>query len=205
MGLFLPQALLPHFILGYINKAFSSVQHRDQIWWRNDECPLSIHKTATYYCLPGICAHAHTHTQTHLNCVTCIYLEAFSNLAVVKVHQASLVIDWSSLSSDLRQRIRGITSFERFDVTRPRPVLLCSYTLMCPAGHHWTSHAINHKYFPMPGCKHEGCRCLFFAELIAFDGLKSVTCCMHWNAKLLSCIFILLKSCWEPSMFSCTL
>lgn len=59
----------------------------------------------------------------------------FANLTVVKVHQGSLltlsVIDWSSLSSDLRQRIRGITSFERFDVAQTRPVLLCAHMLLC--------------------------------------------------------------------------
>lgn len=49
-------------------------------------------------------------------------------------------MDWSSLSSDLRQRIRGITSFEMFDVTRPRPSLPCT---LCAEGYHQASHAIN--------------------------------------------------------------
>lgn len=58
------QALLPHFILGYINK--SSLFHKpcDQIWRRNDKCSLSIHKTGSYYCLPSRCARTQAGTRT---------------------------------------------------------------------------------------------------------------------------------------------
>lgn len=69
---------------------------------------------------------------TYLTSLFC--LESLFNLSDVKVHSdtdththtAQFVIDWKGLSSDLRQRISGITSF---DATSTGVVLIGNGTL----------------------------------------------------------------------------
>lgn len=136
-----PWASLPHFYSRLHKQSFPSAQPCDQIWWRNDKCPLSIHKSWTYYSPSSSFARtqARIHAYTHLKCASAASAcraPCSLNLAVVKVHRrwsltshARFVIDRGSLSSDLRQRIRGITSFEWFDATRPGSVLLYASAL----------------------------------------------------------------------------
>lgn len=140
-----PWASLPHFYFRLHKQSFPCAQPCYQIWWRNDKCPLSIHKSWTYYSPspPFVCTHTHTAVHTFAMCASAVsasWAPCSLNLAVVKVHRGSsltsraqFVIDRGSLSSDLRQRIRGITSFEWFDATRPGSVLLYAATLGCDA------------------------------------------------------------------------
>lgn len=126
------------FIPGYINKAFPLHSLVTKYGEEMTNALFPFIKAGPTTLLPRH-LHARRHAYTHLKCASAASAcraPCSLNLAVVKVHRrwsltshARFVIDRGSLSSDLRQRIRGITSFEWFDATRPGSVLLYASTL----------------------------------------------------------------------------
>lgn len=79
MGLFQPQASLPHFILGNINKAFPLYSTVTKYGEEMTNALFPFIKLGPTTVFP---AYTHTPIQTHLNCDPCVHLEPPSLIAL---------------------------------------------------------------------------------------------------------------------------
>lgn len=93
MGLFLPQDSLPHFILGYINKAFllysTVTKYGEEM--TNALFPfIKLGPTAVFHADALLCSHKNTHTHI-LGVISLVFVQSpFTNHAMAQVHEGSL-------------------------------------------------------------------------------------------------------------------